>query len=183
MLNKFLPSVLALGLGLALAADKPAATTTTKTTTEKVESPAATTTVTTTTTTTTAVKPGAAAAGKKFDIVDGKKTFEMNCASCHGATGKGDGAAAAALKPKPRDLSDKKYMTKRSWDDLHKVISEGGANSGFSALMPAWKGALKKPQIDNVLAYVLSLSGNSAKADSAAARVAAKPKAKAKAGE
>jgi mono/diheme cytochrome c family protein len=180
MLNKLVPSVLALGFGLALGADKPAATTTTKTTTEKVESGSATTTVTTTTTTTTAAKPGA---GKSFDVADGKKTFEMNCASCHGATGKGDGAAAAALKPKPRDLSDKKYMSKRSWDDLHKVVSDGGANSGFSALMPAWKGALKKPQIDNVLAYVLSLSGNSAKADSAAAKVAAKPKAKAKAAE
>src|SRR5690606_21403288 len=96
---------------------------------------------------------------KKFDLADGKKIYDMNCASCHGATGKGDGVASAALKPKPRDLSDAKYMKTRTWEELHKVIADGGANSGFSALMPAWKGALKKKQLDNVLAYVLSLSG------------------------
>lgn len=180
MLNKTLVSALVLGVSLTMAAEK--TTTTTTTTTKKSEEGAAVTT--TTTTTTKKVEEGAAkpaAAGKKFDLVDGKKTFEMNCASCHGATGHGDGVAAAALKPKPRNLSDTKYMSKRSWDELHKVISEGGANSGFSALMPAWKGALKKPQIDNVLAYVLTFSGNSAKADSAAAKVADKPKAKPKA--
>lgn len=111
---------------------------------------------------------------KKFDIADGKKVFEANCASCHGATGKGDGAAAAALNPKPRNFTDAKYMGKRSWDDLHKVVAEGGANTGFSAVMPGWKGILKKNQLDNVLAYVLSLSGNSEKADQAAAKAGEK---------
>jgi mono/diheme cytochrome c family protein len=159
MFNKILMSTLVLGVSLTMAAEKATTTTTTTTTTtvKKAEetAPAKTTTTTTTTTTT----------GKKFDLADGKKTFEANCLMCHGATGKGDGAAAAALKPKPRDFTDKKDMSKRSWEELHKVISEGGANSGFSALMPAWKGTLKKPQIDNVLA----------------ARVVDKPKAKAKA--
>ncbi|MCD6023267.1 MAG: cytochrome c family protein [Fibrobacteria bacterium] len=111
---------------------------------------------------------------KKFDLADGKKVYEANCASCHGASGKGDGAAAAALNPKPRNLCDSKYMSQRSWEDLRKVIAEGGANTGFSALMPGWKGVLKKPQIDNVLAYVLTFSGNSAKADQAAAKAAEK---------
>jgi mono/diheme cytochrome c family protein len=104
-------------------------------------------------------KTDAKPATSKFDLVEGKKIYDMNCSSCHGATGKGDGVASAALKPKPRDLSDAKYIKTRSWEDLHKVIADGGANSGFSALMPAWKGALKKPQLDNVLAYVVSLSG------------------------
>lgn len=34
----------------------------------------------------------------------GKASFEMNCASCHGPAGAGDGAAAVALDPKPRNL-------------------------------------------------------------------------------
>ena len=38
-------------------------------------------------------------------VQKGKASFEMNCASCHGPAGAGDGAAAAALDPKPRNLA------------------------------------------------------------------------------
>ncbi len=38
-------------------------------------------------------------------VQKGKASFEMNCASCHGPAGGGDGAAAAALDPKPRNLA------------------------------------------------------------------------------
>ncbi len=38
----------------------------------------------------------------------GKASFEMNCASCHGPAGAGDGAAAAALDPKPSNLATAK---------------------------------------------------------------------------
>jgi mono/diheme cytochrome c family protein len=94
----------------------------------------------------------------QFNLEEGKKTFEANCALCHGAKGKGDGAGAAALNPKPRNLTDVKYMSGRTWKELRDVIAMGGANSGFSALMPAWKGQLKDKQINDVLAYVISLS-------------------------
>ncbi|MCE9501384.1 MAG: cytochrome c [Leptospira sp.] len=33
----------------------------------------------------------------------GKELYAMNCASCHGEKGIGDGPAAAALNPKPRN--------------------------------------------------------------------------------
>jgi len=45
----------------------------------------------------------------KGEPAKGKASYDQMCASCHGAAGKGDGAAAAALNPKPKDLSDKKY--------------------------------------------------------------------------
>ncbi len=35
----------------------------------------------------------------------GKVSFNLNCASCHGAKGEGDGVAAAALNPKPRNFT------------------------------------------------------------------------------
>jgi mono/diheme cytochrome c family protein len=35
----------------------------------------------------------------------GKSLFSVNCASCHGMGGKGDGPAASALNPKPRDFT------------------------------------------------------------------------------
>ena len=38
-------------------------------------------------------------------LAKGKASFEMNCASCHGPNGAGDGPAAAALDPKPRNLA------------------------------------------------------------------------------
>lgn len=38
-------------------------------------------------------------------IAKGKSTFQINCASCHGTEGKGNGPAASALNPKPRDYT------------------------------------------------------------------------------
>ena len=35
----------------------------------------------------------------------GEALFETNCASCHGASGRGDGPAATGLNPPPSDLS------------------------------------------------------------------------------
>ena len=48
----------------------------------------------------------AAEAPKKTpELVDqGKTAFGKYCASCHGAKGEGDGPAAKALKPPPRNL-------------------------------------------------------------------------------
>src|SRR5436190_1766099 len=43
-------------------------------------------------------------------IVQGKKVAEVNCVSCHGAKGKGDGAAAVALNPKPADWTSAKVQ-------------------------------------------------------------------------
>ncbi|PYO27816.1 MAG: hypothetical protein DMD86_17345 [Candidatus Rokuibacteriota bacterium] len=36
-------------------------------------------------------------------IEQGENVAKINCAPCHGAKGKGDGAAAVALNPKPAD--------------------------------------------------------------------------------
>jgi mono/diheme cytochrome c family protein len=38
-------------------------------------------------------------------VAAGKSLFSVNCASCHGTAGKGDGPAASALNPKPRDFT------------------------------------------------------------------------------
>jgi mono/diheme cytochrome c family protein len=145
MLNKVIASALVLGLSFAIADEEPKK----KAVAPKIDPKTLSHDVDLT----------------QFKLDAGKEIFEANCASCHGAIGKGDGAAAAALNPKPRDLSNYKYMSSRTWKELRDVVALGGANAGMSALMPAWKGALKNPQIDNVLAYVITLSSKDEKKD------------------
>ncbi len=88
------------------------------------------------------------------DPSKGKEKFEQICASCHGSEGKGDGPAAAALEPKPRDLSDASYVSTLSDEHLFKVIKEGGAAVGKSPLMPAWGNTLSDEDINNVIAFI-----------------------------
>ena len=88
------------------------------------------------------------------DAAKGKEVYNNTCASCHGPTGKGDGVAAAALDPKPRDLSNAEYVSGLSNEHLTKVISQGGASVGLTALMPAWEGVLQPEDITNVVEYI-----------------------------
>lgn len=90
----------------------------------------------------------------KADLEKGKKAFEMYCVSCHGASGAGDGAAAAALNPKPRNFTDAAYMTGRTDEQLIKVVTEGGAANNLSPLMAAWGTTLKPDEIKGVVAYI-----------------------------
>tara|TARA_R110001592_G_scaffold64751_2_gene198885 strand:+ start:12564 stop:12986 length:423 start_codon:yes stop_codon:yes gene_type:complete len=39
------------------------------------------------------------------ELVKGKKLYNQMCAVCHGAKGKGDGVAGAALNPKPTNFT------------------------------------------------------------------------------
>lgn len=40
------------------------------------------------------------------DLIHGAKLFQQNCTACHGAQGRGDGAAGASLDPKPANFHD-----------------------------------------------------------------------------
>lgn len=97
------------------------------------------------------------------DAAAGKATFEMNCASCHGTTGKGDGPVGAALNPKPRDLSKGEFKFDTDKDgkagsdaDLDSVITQGAAAYGGSALMAPWP-SLSEGDRANVIAFIRSL--------------------------
>lgn len=73
--------------------------------------------------------------------------FTAVCATCHGAQGLGDGPAAAALTPAPRNLADAAWQA--SVDDAHlsKVILEGGPSVGKSPLMPSNPSLADKPAV------------------------------------
>lgn len=88
----------------------------------------------------------------------GADLFAQNCAACHGATGGGDGPAAAGLNPKPRKLSDKATMEKISDDTIISTIKKGGAAMGKSPVMPAFT-QLDDAQVKTLLAHIRTLCG------------------------
>ncbi len=88
----------------------------------------------------------------------GKTLYGKYCVSCHGASGKGDGPAGAALNPRPRDLTDKAYMDGVKDDYLVTIIQKGGPAVGKSALMPAWSAVLKDDDVRDVVEFVRGLA-------------------------
>ncbi len=98
------------------------------------------------------------AAAESGDPETGRADYQIFCASCHGPTGDGDGAAAQGLEPKPVRHSDGAYMNSLSHDDLFQVIKFGGLSVGKSPLMAPWGGALSDQQIENVIAFMRTLA-------------------------
>lgn len=86
----------------------------------------------------------------------GKALYASQCASCHGAQGKGNGPAAAALNPKPVDLTDKAVMGKLTDQQLFDVIKKGGVAIGKSAMMPP--AGVGDSDVADLVAYVKGLS-------------------------
>jgi hypothetical protein len=75
--------------------------------------------------------------------------------------GKGDGAAAAALVPKPRDFTSADWQKSVTDDHLQKVILEGGQSVGLSMLMVPNADLAAKPDV--VKALVAHVRGLGAK--------------------
>ena len=82
----------------------------------------------------------------------GAKVYTERCVLCHGPQGRGDGAAAAGLNPKPRNHTDGAYMNKRTDAELLEVIRKG------KGAMPPWGTVLSEAEIQAVLKHVRSLA-------------------------
>ena len=83
---------------------------------------------------------------------DGRSLFGERCAGCHGATGAGDGPAAAAFDPPPRNFRDAAFWRDRSGANIRRVVREGKPGT----LMPPFAGTLSDAEIDAVVSYVES---------------------------
>lgn len=66
-------------------------------------------------------------------IAHGKKVFTENCAMCHGAEGKGDGAAGQALNPKPRNLVEGPWKKGGGYLGLFNVVTNGLPGTSMAA--------------------------------------------------
>lgn len=84
--------------------------------------------------------------------------FTTFCGPCHGPAGKGDGPAAAAINPKPRNFTDGKHMNARTDAQLINTIKNGGAAEKLSPLMTAFGSMLNDKEIKDVVAYIRSLA-------------------------
>ena len=90
------------------------------------------------------------------DLQAGRELYEDKCAQCHGQEGEGDGVAADALNPRPRDFTSGSFKIRTTPSgelptdgDLASIIRKGMPYTG----MPAWD-FLGEEEIANLVAYI-----------------------------
>ena len=101
-----------------------------------------------------------AAAAPSAAAEDPREIFKTRCVMCHGESGKGDGAAAAALNPKPRDYTDAAWQKSVTDDQIKQAIVGGGTAIGKSALMPAQPDLANKTEVlDGLVKIIRGFAG------------------------
>jgi mono/diheme cytochrome c family protein len=92
----------------------------------------------------------------KGDAAHGQQIYAQTCSPCHGASGKGDGPAAAALNPKPSDHTSATVMGARTDAKLAEIIKMGGSVVGKPTMPPAPQ--LSETDLRDVIAYLRQIS-------------------------
>lgn len=94
------------------------------------------------------------------DATPGQVVYARHCAVCHGVAGRGDGPAAAMLRPRPRDFTSGVFKLKSVegnapplLDDVRRSIRHGVAGTA----MPAWGDLLSDEEIDAVAEHIRNL--------------------------
>jgi len=82
---------------------------------------------------------------------EGAKVYQVNCETCHGPQGHGDGPAGAVLDPQPKNLPE---LAAQVGDDyLFWRVSTGKPGTS----MAPWAGILTDEQIWQAVAYIRTL--------------------------
>lgn len=89
-------------------------------------------------------------AGDAAAIAAGKTHYDTKCASCHGATGMGDGMVGAALPQKPANFTWKERWEATSIGTKHWILQNGVQGTAMAPL------GLTPDQSWEVLAYIES---------------------------
>jgi mono/diheme cytochrome c family protein len=85
----------------------------------------------------------------------GRMLYQFRCAACHGADGRGDGPAAAALKPPPKDLTTSAFWAERT----PAVVADGIRQGRPGTAMVAYGSLLTDEEIAEIVAYLRHLAG------------------------
>jgi mono/diheme cytochrome c family protein len=98
---------------------------------------------------------------------DGSRLFRAHCASCHGATGRGNGPLADQLRRVPPDLTQ---FTRRNGgmfpnERVYRIIEGGDISSHGTREMPVWGDVFKagsttaavKARIDAIVRYLAGI--------------------------
>lgn len=83
----------------------------------------------------------------------GRLIFNSSCVACHGPLGKGRGILAKIIGAPMLDFTKRESLKHLSDNKLILTIKEGAGD-----LMPGWGETLNSDEIENVAAYVRSLS-------------------------
>jgi cytochrome c553 len=86
------------------------------------------------------------------DAAAGRALYELRCAPCHGVSGAGDGPAAQALEPRPRNLRDAEFWRARAVEQIREVVKHGKPGT----LMAPFAGVLTDAEIDDVVRHLES---------------------------
>ena len=76
------------------------------------------------------------------DMAAAESLYQTHCAACHGAEGRGDGPAGAALEPAPTDFHERARYMGRSVLGLYTTITGGVEGTG----MAGYKDTLSDPE-------------------------------------
>ena len=87
------------------------------------------------------------------DLAEGHAIYTRSCASCHGATGLGDGPAGVKLTPRPAAIGSAAQMRGVSPALMFRILSVGIAGTP----MPGFAASLTAEQRWNVVSYVNAL--------------------------
>lgn len=85
-------------------------------------------------------------------LATAKATYERLCLICHGPRGRGDGAAAFTMNPRPLDL--KIHVPLHADGEHFYWISEGIPGTA----MPGWKAQLSDPERWGLVRYLRALA-------------------------
>lgn len=108
----------------------------------------------------TRLERGAESARQMEAARRGARVYAAACSACHGASGLGDGQAAADLDPRPRDLAGGQFRfrttpsgTPARPEDLERTVRRGLPGSA----MPAFDDLLSQREMDDLLSFLDSL--------------------------